>query len=171
MSRVRSRPLGALGQPLLLTIVGTAAILLGARCAVPLGSTPSTLQSLALVLVAGLWGPRIGAAAVLLYAAAAVAGLPVLSFGSSIPFPRFVQSGSFGWVLGFLPAALLAGAARHWAGARLGRWFAVALAAHVMLIAVGLAWNRAGVELTVLFGAVLKSAVAAALLALIRSRR
>ncbi|GIL40572.1 biotin transporter BioY [Roseiterribacter gracilis] len=159
-----------LGQPLLFAILGTAAIILGARCAVSLGTTPSTLQTLAVVLVAGIWGPWVGAVAVLLYAACAWAGLPVLSFGSAIPFPRFIHSASFGWVLGFLPAALLTGAARRWAGARLGPWFAVALAAHIVAIAVGLAWNRGGVELTVLLGALAKSAIAAVTLALLRGR-
>jgi biotin transport system substrate-specific component len=159
-----------LGQPALYAMLGLAAIILGARCAVSFGTTPSSLQTLALVLVAGVWGPWIGAVAVLLYAACAWAGLPVLSFGSAVPFPRFPQSASFGWVLGFLPAAVLTELLRPWARAQLVRWLAVALAAHAVVIAVGVAWNRGGVELTVLLGAVIKSAVAAALLALIQGR-
>lgn len=170
MSRSRSRPVLVFGQPLLLTILSLAAIIVGARCAVTLGSTPSTLQTLAVVLVAGMWGPWVGAAAVLLYAACAWAGLPVLSFGTSVPFPRFPQSASFGWVLGFLPAALITGFARSWAGIRIDRWFVATLAAHAAVIATGIAWNRGGVELSVVIGALVKSAIAALLLALLRQR-
>jgi biotin transport system substrate-specific component len=154
----------------LYVLLGTVAIVIGARLAVPLGSTPSTLQSLAVLLGAGIAGPWVGLGAVLLYAACAFAGLPVLSFGSAIPFPGLAGSASLGWIAGFVPAALLAGFAQRWAGARLLRWLAVALAAHAVMIAVGMVWNRAGVEPVLLAGALLKSLIAAALLALLRER-
>src|SRR5262249_13423463 len=120
--------------------------------------------------VAGLCGPVLGTGVVLLYVAAALAGLPVLSFGSAIPFPGLLTSASLGWLAGFVPAALFAGGARGWAGARLGRWLLVALVAHALLLGVGLLWNRAGIEPALLLGAVLKSAIAAAALALLRGR-
>jgi len=62
-------------------ILGAAFVALAAQIAVPLPGTPvpMTLQPLAVLLVGGLLGARLGAASMVLYLALGIAGLPVFT--------------------------------------------------------------------------------------------
>ena len=61
------------------TVLGAATVALAAQVAVPLPFTPvpMTLQPLAVLVVGGLLGARLGAAALGLYLALGALGLPV----------------------------------------------------------------------------------------------
>jgi len=62
-------------------VLGTALVTLAAQISVPLPGTPvpMTLQPLAVLLVGGLLGARLGAASMVLYLALGIAGLPVFT--------------------------------------------------------------------------------------------
>lgn len=159
--------------------IGCALLAAGAQVTLPLGSVPATLQSLVLVVL-GLFGRRLALASVVLYLAAALLGLPILADGRSAPGLSFFASPGAGFLLGFVPAAILVGQARDWASGRgLPGWLLLAFAAHVVLMACGSAWIlwRAGGEAaaTILtgplwIGAAVKS-VLAAMIATIRPKR
>ncbi len=75
-----------LERPLLLNrsvavVLGAALVAAAAQIAVPLPGTPvpMTLQPLAVLLVGGLLGARLGAASMVLYLALGIAGLPVFT--------------------------------------------------------------------------------------------
>ena len=62
-------------------VLGAAFVALAAQISVPLPGTPvpMTLQPLAVLLVGGLLGARLGAASMVLYLALGIAGLPVFT--------------------------------------------------------------------------------------------
>jgi biotin transport system substrate-specific component len=131
-----SRPLVA--RPLL-ALGGSLAIALSAQIAVPLEPVPMTMQSLVVLLVGLAGGPLTGASALLLYLAEGAAGLPV--FANFTAGPAVLAGPNGGFLLGFVPAAALAGwwAARGWAERPAGIAAAL-LAGHAVLFAAGLAW-------------------------------
>jgi biotin transport system substrate-specific component len=103
-----------------LAAAGLAAALVAAsaQLAVPLAFSPvpMTLQPLAVLVVGALLGPRLGAAALVLYLAAGIAGLPVFAPGG-LPGAARLVGPTGGYLLAFPAAAALVGAA---AGARPG---------------------------------------------------
>jgi biotin transport system substrate-specific component len=91
---------------LTLTALFAALMPFSAFVRIPLGPVPLTLQS-PMALIAGYClGPRYGAAAMLLYLAVGLAGLPVFASGGG---PAYVLSPTFGYIPGFALAALLTG--------------------------------------------------------------
>ena len=88
----------------------TAGVLLTAllaRVEVPLKPVPVTGQTLAVLLVGATLGMRRGAATMTAYMLAGLAGLPVFAGGSAGPASVFTPS--FGYIIGFIPAAALIG--------------------------------------------------------------
>src|SRR5699024_8677261 len=88
-----------------LVLAGTAVVALLAQVTIPLPLVPITGQTLGVILVGAALGSRRGAAALLTYLLVGVAGAPVS-----------LLSPSFGFILGFVPAAFVAGwfAERAW---------------------------------------------------------
>src|SRR5699024_8847739 len=80
----------------------------------PLPLVPITGQTLGVILVGAALGSRRGAAALLTYLLVGLAGAPV--FAEFSGGPASVLSPSFGFILGFVPAAFVAGwfAERAW---------------------------------------------------------
>lgn len=110
-----------------------------AQFAVPMIPVPMTMQTWAVLLAGVALGPLRGAAAVLVYLAGGLAGLPVLSDGGSGLEP--FTGPTAGYLVAFAPVAGLAG----WLSVR-GR-LATALPAigwmiglHLMVLALGGAW-------------------------------
>jgi len=70
-----------LGIRLGAVVIGAVLVALAAQVAVPLPGTPvpMTLQPMAVLLVGGLLGPRLGALSMILYLAMGAAGLPVFT--------------------------------------------------------------------------------------------
>src|SRR5437763_1622693 len=71
----------ALGVRVLAVVLGAVLVALAAQVAVPLPGTPvpMTLQPMAVLLVGGLLGARLGALSMILYLAMGAAGLPVFT--------------------------------------------------------------------------------------------
>ena len=88
---------------------GALIVALAAQVAVPLpySPVPLTLQGLAVLLVGGLFGGAVGAAAMVLYLLAGVYGAPVFAFGGSGLARLLGPTG--GYLLAFPLAAFLTG--------------------------------------------------------------
>ncbi|GAA1490148.1 biotin transporter BioY [Brachybacterium sacelli] len=97
-----------------LVLTGTAVVALLAQVTIPLPLVPITGQTLGVILVGAALGSRRGAVAMLTYLLVGLAGAPV--FAEFTGGPAAVLTPSFGFVLGFLPAAFVAGwfAERAW---------------------------------------------------------
>ncbi|MDU0969588.1 MAG: biotin transporter BioY [Actinomycetaceae bacterium] len=81
---------------------------------IPLWPVPITGQTLAVMLVGAILGSRRGAAALTTYMVFGLAGLPW--FAGFSGGPAMVMSPSFGYIIGFIPAAWLIGylSERQW---------------------------------------------------------
>jgi biotin transport system substrate-specific component len=103
-----------------LVAAGVGVLTIGAWLSVPFYPVPLTMQTLAVLLVGGLLGPRLGVAAVFGYLALGFTGAPV--FHNGLGGPAVLLGPTGGYLLGFLPAAFLMGlAARLARGADPGR--------------------------------------------------
>ena len=108
------------GRRVLAALLGVAVVSIAAQIAIPLPGTPvpMTLQPLAVLVVAGLLGPRLGAGSLLMYLALGAAGLPIFTpFGAPGVARLFGPTG--GYLLAYPIAAYavgrLAGDGRGWA--------------------------------------------------------
>ena len=107
-------------------ILGAAFVALAAQIAVPLPGTPvpMTLQPLAVLLVGGLLGARLGATSMVLYLALGIAGLPV--FTPTVPLVGVARllGPTGGYLLAYPVAAWVVGTmvrdGRDWARVALG---------------------------------------------------
>jgi len=121
---------------------GSMLIALAAQLAIPIqpiSDAPLTLQTLAVLLVGFVLGPRLGPAAVIAYLAEGAAGLPVFA-GGGVGLAHLAGP-TGGYLLGFVPAAALAGRVASLGGGRSPA--AVGLAAlggHAVILIVGAAW-------------------------------
>jgi biotin transport system substrate-specific component len=97
-----------------LVAVGVALMAVLAKVSFFIGPVPITGQTAGVILVGAALGARRGAASLAAYAAVGLAGLPV--FAGPLAGPGYVLAPSFGFVIGFIPAAYLAGwfAERAW---------------------------------------------------------
>jgi biotin transport system substrate-specific component len=128
--------LDSVGSEALKVLVAAAALAVSARLAfaLPGSPVPVTAQTLAVLLVGAMLGPRRGVLAVGVYLLCGLAGLPVFAAGGG---PAYLLSPTAGYLLGFLPAAFLAGylldPRRPWTA------LPAMLAADAVLFACGLA--------------------------------
>ena len=97
-----------------LVLAGVGVVSLLAQVTIPLPLVPITGQTLGVILVGAALGSRRGATALLTYLLIGLAGAPV--FAEFSGGPASVLSPSFGFLLGFVPAAFVAGwfAERAW---------------------------------------------------------
>ena len=127
-----------------LTSVGSIALFsaftaLTARIAIPLPFTPVpiTLQVMAVLLAGLVLGPQAGAISQLTYLAAIAAGVPL---DAHMLGPAALIGPTAGYLLGFAPAAFVAGwLAERLSATRISRFLA-ALAGVGVIYAGGLAW-------------------------------
>jgi biotin transport system substrate-specific component len=132
--------------------VGVGVLTASAWISVPFYPVPLTMQTLAVLLVGGLLGSRLGPATVATYLAVGIAGAPV--FHNATGGPGVLLGPTGGYLVGFLPAAFLMGWAASLArsGSRPGRNLVVelallalgAVAAEAALYAVGVPWLAVG---------------------------
>jgi biotin transport system substrate-specific component len=104
----------AVGLDIALVVTGASFVAALAQVEVPLWPVPITGQTLAVVVVGAALGARRGAAALVTYLLAGLAGLPVFAgFTGTI---AAVAKPSFGFIIGFVFAAFVAGwfAERAW---------------------------------------------------------
>jgi biotin transport system substrate-specific component len=88
-------------------VAGVGALTVGAWLSIPFFPVPMTMQTLAVLLVGGLLGPRLGAASVAGYLALGLTGAPV--FHGGLGGPMVLAGPTGGYLAGFLPAAFLMG--------------------------------------------------------------
>jgi biotin transport system substrate-specific component len=91
-------------------VLGAATVAVAAQVAVPLVGTPvpMTLQPLAVLVVGGLLGARLGAAALVLYLALGALGLPVFTPGG-LPGAARLIGPTGGYLLSYPVAAAVVG--------------------------------------------------------------
>jgi biotin transport system substrate-specific component len=97
-----------------LVLAGVALVSVLAKVSFFIGPVPITGQTAGVIMVGAALGARRGATALATYALLGLAGLPI--FAGPVAGPAYVLAPSFGFVLGFIPAAFLAGwfAERAW---------------------------------------------------------
>lgn len=131
------------GRPLAwklgVVMVGSWLLAASSRVEAPMYPVPMTLQTFAVLLVAGLAGGRMAAAMVLVWLAQAFAGLPLLAGGAGGPAP--FAGPTAGYLAGFVVAAAACG----WLTERpaLRGWLpmtAIFLAGHAAILSLGFAW-------------------------------
>ncbi|HVG48854.1 MAG TPA: biotin transporter BioY [Rubellimicrobium sp.] len=126
--------LGGIG----IALGGSWLLALSAHVSVPMVPVPMTLQTLALLVLAGALGLRRGTAAVLAYLGQGALGLPVFAGGGGV---AYMAGPTGGFLLGFLLCAVLVG----WAvdqGAR-RNWLSLLAAlslGHVVVFVPGVMW-------------------------------
>lgn len=127
-----------------LAIAGVGLLTASAWLSVPFYPVPLTMQTLAVLLVGGLLGPRLGASAVVGYLCLGLAGAPV--FHGGLGGPAVLGGPTGGYLIGFIPAAFLMGAMTRVALAQrsnLRRLVSLAcgtLVAEVAIYAIWLPW-------------------------------
>lgn len=130
-----------------LFIAAVGLLAASAWLSVPFRPVPITMQTLAVLVVGGLLGPRLGVAAVAGYLCLGLAGAPVFSGG--LAGPAVLAGPTGGYLLGFLPAAWIMGCVAVRASARvskpaglrqLGLLSAGCLLAEVSMYALGVPW-------------------------------
>jgi biotin transport system substrate-specific component len=117
-----------------LFFAGIALLALSAQFVIPIGPVPLTFQSATVVLIGMLYGSRLGGITILGYLFAGCAGVPMFAGMSSGISPFFGTT--MGYLLGFLPAAMLGGflAERGWASTTIGAFVAACLSASVIFV-------------------------------------
>jgi biotin transport system substrate-specific component len=131
-----------------LVATGVGVLVASAWISVPFYPVPMTMQTLAVLLVGGLLGPRLGAAAVASYVALGLTGAPV--FHSGLGGLAVIAGPTGGYLLGFVPAAFLMGLGSRGSFApstdRLGLLSRVvlltcgAVLAEIVIYALGVSW-------------------------------
>lgn len=161
-------------------VFGTLVLAASSHISVPMVPVPITMQTLAVTLVGALYGWRLGALTVLAWLAEGAIGLPVFAGGTG-GFARFLGP-TGGYLLAFPLAAALTGwlIERGWNGQRVLRAFAAMLGGNAVCLLVGASWlaTIVGPQKAIavglapfVVGAVLKSALGAAVLRAIRAGR
>lgn len=95
---------------LVLSSLLIALVVISARLNLVIGAIPITMQTLAVILTGLLLGPRTGWSVPALYLLMGLIGFPVFSGGGGI---GYLFKPTFGFLLGFIPAAYLAGFFYH----------------------------------------------------------
>ena len=99
---------------LVLALAGSAFVAISAQFQVPLWPVPTTGQTFAVLVVGLVFGPRLGAATLMLYMAEGAIGIPV--FAKFAAGPAVIAGPTGGYIVGFILAAALVGylAERGW---------------------------------------------------------
>ncbi|SFZ86054.1 biotin transport system substrate-specific component [Devosia enhydra] len=121
-----------------IVVLGSLLLAVAAQIKVPVVPVPFTLATLAVAMIAGTFGARIGVATVALYIAEGLAGLPVFSNGGGL---AYLASPTFGFIIGYLALAMVIGWA---ADAGLSRrplaFFAAMIAGNIVMLGFGFVW-------------------------------
>jgi biotin transport system substrate-specific component len=117
-----------------LCVAGVGLLTLSAKISVPFLPVPMTLQSFAVLCLGAAYGVRLSAITVIAYLFCGLGGLPV--FANTPPLlagPAYFVGPTGGFLLGFLPAAMLMGLI---AEAKLDRSFSATLPAALVAVAL-----------------------------------
>lgn len=135
---------------------GASIMVLSAQLQVPLEPVPLTLQTLAVMVLSAALGARQGALSQALYLAMGAGGLPV--FASFKAGPAVLMGPTGGYLLAFIPAALLIGflAERGWDRS-------VIKAAAMMVLGSLVIWTMGSLQLSLFVGGFDKALMAGVL--------
>jgi biotin transport system substrate-specific component len=125
-----------------------ALITIGAYAHFPIGPVPISLQVLFVLLAGFLLGPLAGPAAVCLYIAAGIIGLPVFYGGTS--GLGHVLGPTGGYLAGFVAAAAVTGLAGRFFQGRSSGWLGGILAAtlaYLPIYGLGLLWLKVSLDI------------------------
>ena len=153
-----------------LAVLGTVLLWASAKVSVPFIPVPMTLQTVAVLAIAGAYGLRLGMATILLYMAEGAFGLPVFASGAGL---AYMTGPTGGFLAGFVVQTAIVGwAVDRGMGKNLIALFAVMLVSEVIMFAMGYSWLASiiGAEKSWAFGVqpfilgdLLKTAIAAGL--------
>ncbi|MBC9248146.1 biotin transporter BioY [Paracoccus sp. 11-3] len=122
-----------------LTLGAVALLTLAAKTQVPFWPVPMTLQSLAVMVLAIVMGPRMALVAIMTYMAAGAAGLPVFAGTPAKGIGlAYMMGPTGGFLVGFVLATIVTGTLGQGRG-MVGRTLAM-LAGTALIYAAGLAW-------------------------------
>jgi biotin transport system substrate-specific component len=136
-------------QRIILAMAGIGILTASAYVSVPFFPVPLTMQTLAVLLLGGLLGPTVAASSVAGYLAIGATGAPV--FHNGLGGLAVLAGPTAGYLIGFIPAALIMGFAVRWARkssaeGRLDGWLAFGflvagtVLASAVIYAVGVPW-------------------------------
>lgn len=137
---------GARAKDAVLVLAGAGLTGLAAQVSIvtPLSPVPFTLQTLAVLVTGAALGSMRGLLSMLLYLVAGVAGLPWFAGHES-----GWGGPSFGYVVGFVLAAVVVGAlAERRADRHVGSTVAMMVLGNLIIYAIGTAWLAADLELS-----------------------
>lgn len=93
-----------------LAILGTVLLALSAQVHIPFWPVPTTMQSFTVVLLAALYGRRLGVATIILYIVEGTMGLPVFANSTwHVPSLTYLVSYTGGYFLGFIICTYIIG--------------------------------------------------------------
>ncbi len=98
----------SMAQKFLIAFAASLVITISAKISIPLYPVPTTMHTLAVLLLGCVLGPRMAAMSVTLYLAQALAGLPVLQ--GPVAGPVVMVGPTGGYLLGFVVATYMTGA-------------------------------------------------------------
>ena len=133
--------LGTRARHMVLVVAGALFVSLCAQVYIPTLPVPFTGQTFGVLVVGGALGFRRGLAALLLYLAIGIVGLPVYAEGRS--GLAIIQGGSGGYLIGFVVAAALVGrlAELGW-DRRIGGALAMMAIGTAVIYAIGVPWLK-----------------------------
>lgn len=131
-----------------LVVLGTAVIALSAKVKVPMWPVDMSLQTLAILVIAGLYGRTLGVLTLAAYLAEGALGFPVFQGTPEKGIGLAYMAGpTAGYLAGFVAITAIVGhAVDHGWGRRPLLLFSAMLGGELVLLALGAAW------LSVLFG-------------------
>jgi len=97
----------SLGQQLLIILSAALVLALASQISIPLTPVPLTFQSATVILIGMTLGARNATAAILTYLIAGFSGIPI--FADFSGGAHYLASPTTGYLIGFLPAAFVAG--------------------------------------------------------------
>lgn len=159
-------------RTVVLAVLGSIFVAISAKIQVPMWPVPMTMQTFAVLVIGMSFGVKLGGATLLLYLAEGAIGLPVFASGSGL---AYMAGPTGGYLVGFFLAAVLVGwlAEQGWDRNVVRTLVAMTLGTALIFVP-GVVWLAMFLDdfdkavasgLTpFLFGAVVKIALAAALL-------
>jgi biotin transport system substrate-specific component len=144
----RAEGVSAALRTVMLIALGTVLLTLSAKISLPLPYVPMTLQTLVVLMIGAAYGPRLGAATVMVYLVEGAIGLPV--FAGPIGGITPLMGPTAGYLFGFVAAAFATGwlSERGWDRSVLLLFAAMGLG-HVIILGCGFGWLAFGMKLGV----------------------
>jgi len=133
---------GRLVRAVILVLLGTAILTISAKIKVPFWPVPMTLQTMAVLMIAAVYGLRLGVATILVYILEGMFGLPVFTnTPPAIAGPAYLLGPTAGFIFSWVFVAAIVGHAadRNWDRSPLLLGGAM-LVAVIVQFAVGFAW-------------------------------